>query len=163
MLTGLPPVRLSARINTFPWGSSFAPGCPASPPFPLPGPSKVSFGVPRSQSPPVGLLVSNTMTWSGRPSRPSPRICTPQSLHCSLTHVPATSGLPAASNSKSIGPAGHTSTTGVLVGGTGVLVAVGKGVLVGTLVGSGVVVGSSPIVKLMTTGPHSQYPKLLEP
>ena len=45
----------------------------------------------------------------------------PQSLHCSSIHVPELNELPVVSNSKSIGPAGHTSVTVVAAFFVGIL------------------------------------------
>jgi hypothetical protein len=101
--------------NAWPASSGqFSKDRPFSPPAPIPGPglSQVSFGEPRSTSPPVGLLLSKIiaaltpMPWSG--SNPSIKIGSPAALWIVVQVSPAGGGalpqrkVPAGSPSQSI-------------------------------------------------------------
>ncbi len=94
----------SEMMSRLPCGKQFSPGSPSSPSAPTPGPggTQVSLGEPRSTSPPVGLAESKIIAGPVEGAFAVKETVTPQAAHSSSITWPATSGLPAASVSKSI-------------------------------------------------------------
>mmetsp|Transcript_15694 Transcript_15694/g.23102 ORF Transcript_15694/g.23102 Transcript_15694/m.23102 type:complete len:206 (-) Transcript_15694:1472-2089(-) len=116
LLSSATSVSVSWIIKTFPRPTSFV----VLPPAPIPGPPKTSFGVPRSVSPPSGMLVSKTLAC---PSGVNPLLFAPTAVtvmpyapsHCSPTYSPFVIAVPSPLVSKSSRT--HSKhTVGVAVG-----------------------------------------------